>query len=288
MANVEIDSRALRGVLVVAGKARWLRDSIAVDRPVMALTARRFVFEEMEIEGYTTAGPGYFEADPETPTLHWNGQRFFDREHSTEVFDALALIGGPPASSPSGFAGNAAHVASGSHAGAPVRAFVLDGADASLKDALRSLLGWKDRVSMEAVREAIGAGHPLIAVDAMRICADEGGLAAEFHVLATHLLHPMRPPEAKAIALGLVARRLAGSPPGSAEANALVELTGRAWRFERQYRVAEGYLDVWSGAPEHVRRAPGGDEVTAMALDETAADRLRAMREKLRSKGGGQ
>jgi hypothetical protein len=277
---MDLDSRALKGAQVVSGNARWTEDSIAVERPVMALTARRFVVEaaqNIEFEGFTTHPAPYADPDPETPTLDLDGQRFFDRSHLKGWFPALAIIGGPPAPSPSGFAGNSAHVS----AGTPVRPFVLEGADAPLKDAIHSFLGWKDRVSMEGVREAIEAGHPLIAVDAMRICV-EAGSAAEFQTLAAHLLHPTRPPEAKAIALRLLARRLERLQPGSAESDALVELTARAWRFERQHGVAEGYLNVWSSAPEQVKRSPVGHEVIAMALDETAADRVRAMQRKLR------
>jgi hypothetical protein len=284
MAAMDLNSRALRGAQVIAGKARWTQDSIVVERPVMALTARRFVFEaaqNIEIEGFTMLPAPYADPDMETPTLNLDGQRFFDRRHSEEPFPALAIIGGPPAPSPSGFAGNSAHVAAGPGEGGPVRPFVLEGADAPLKDAVRSFLGWKEVVSMEGVRDAIGAGHPLIAVDALRICADSGA-ADEFQALAAHLLHPTQPPEAKAIALRLVARRLERLQPGSAESDALVALTSRAWRFERQHRVAEGYLDVWSSAPEQVKRAPSGEEVIAMALDETAADRLRDMQRKLR------
>ena len=92
---MDLDSRALRGVQVLVTTARWMRESIAVERPVMALTARRFALEGtggIEIEGFTTYPAPYYEPDSESPTLSLDGQRFFDRGHSKEAFPALVMI----------------------------------------------------------------------------------------------------------------------------------------------------------------------------------------------------
>lgn len=288
MAFMDLDSRVLAGAWLVEGRSVWLGDKVIIPRPALALTARRFrltsgdMEEALEIEGYTTEQPPYRDPDVRTATLHLEGQRFFDRTHSSDPVEVLALVGGPPAAPPTGFAGYFAHVVSGPRQGEPVRPFALEGADRALGRAVHHFAGWKNHMNPEVVQQVIDAGHPLIAVDALRICAGGECGMVEFERLAAHLLHPSETPEAKAIALELVARKLKSQTPGSLNADALVTLTWRAWQFERQYRIGEAYLQVWAGAPEQVKRHPNSRELIAMALDDTATERIRSLRSRLR------
>jgi hypothetical protein len=283
---MEIDSRALRGVRVIVGRSIWLGDTVVVDRPALPLTERRFRFESaeetLEFEGYTFDQPPYREPDVWTPSLDLDGQRFFDRAHGKEATDALLLVGGPPAPLPRGAVGRFARVASGPRQGEAVRPFALQGADRPLGEAVQRLVGWRDRPAPEVIDQAVDAGHPLIALDALRICTDLECRAGGYQRLARRLLHPSEPPEARAIALGVVGRKLRKLRAGSEEANALVELTWRAWQRERQHPVAEKCLEAWVGAPEQIQKFPASRELIAMALDETAAERRRGLRRRLR------
>lgn len=284
-------STELAGAAAVVGRA--MLESETVLRQAMnvaELTRRRFRFEGDQIlhgtaelppgglvfEGTTTYPPPYMRPDPLSPTLHLDGQRFFDEEHEAGPLPTLLLIGGPPVPASAGFDEPAA--------GPPVRPFLLQGADRTLVTALPSLLGWQPEISTAAVERTLEAGHPLIPLDALRIAARQEGDAAHVEILAGWLLHPTQPPEAKVIALDLVAQALRRLRPGSREADSLVALTLWNWRLERWRPANAAYLEAWILAAPQVKASSAARELKAMALDETAAERVSALQAELRKK----
>jgi hypothetical protein len=294
-----IDSADLEPTSVVTGTA-LLEDEEVLElqggSDVPALSRRRFRFEARDVvagrstegehrfEGYTHLPPPYMRPDPWRPSLGLEGQRFFDQELGDEPLPVLLLIGGSPVIPGPGLRDRRATVLDGPAAGEPVRPFLLRGADRKLPEALPALVGWQPRLDAEAVERAIDADHPLIALDALRVVARPDGPERPelLEPLAERLLHPTQSPEAKVLALELLARVLARLRPRSREADSLVEITLWNWRLERRFRAETSYLETWAAAASQVRAAGVATELRAMALDETAADRLRELRARLR------
>jgi hypothetical protein len=76
-----------------------------------------------------------------------------------------------------GYEGNAPQLRSGA-ASQPARVIALAGADAGLDQAWSAAVGWSSDRSPAAWKRAADAGHPLIALDALRIALTAGDLAA--------------------------------------------------------------------------------------------------------------
>lgn len=228
-------------------------------------------------EGYTTVPPAERSDDVRLPSVRLEGQAFFDRALPDGPLPIFLLIGGNPISAPGGFQGKTASVLDGSLNGQPVRAFLLAGADRSLPTALPSLAGWNLPLSLVIAMEATRAGHPLIALDALRLAArqPEGDIVL---TLAAHLLHVAQPAPVRSIALELLATIASGFPPGSEAANALLRLSVETWRMERRYATEAGYLNLWIAAAPQALASDSAEAIRAMATDETTAQRLQALR----------
>jgi hypothetical protein len=299
-------STDLAGAAMATGTARLVAEVVLRQvEGVPALTRRRLSFMPqevlrgdaawfprggLEIEGYTTSHPPYHLPDPQSPSLYLDGQRLFDEGLPAEPFQALLLVGGAPAAPPDGFPEHRAAVLDGPGAGQAARPFRLAGADRALPSALPALLGWQREISRQAVARTLEAGHPLIALDALRLAALPQAAPPVppriewVEPLAAWLLHPTQPPEGRVLTLELVARVLRRLPPRSAAADALVRRTLWLWRLERRWPVAAAYLEAWEAAARQVRASTVAAELAAMALDETAAERLRLLQKRLRER----
>jgi hypothetical protein len=290
-----LTSAELRDAAVVVGTATHLGDETVEPGAAPgfgSVALRRFRVGDVRVlragstpvdaggfafEGFTTLAPPFAPRDPLAPTLRLEGQRFFDEQLPAGPFPVLLLVGGPPISPPAGFGGRRASVSDGVVAGAPVRPFLLAGADAGLPEAVGALAGW----AAGTVEAAAAAPHPLVALDALRIASGPPPDAARVQTLARRLLHPATPQEARSSTLELVGRVLQALPAGSPGANALVELTAWTWRLERRHAPETAYLELWAGAAEQVRASGVAKEVRAMALDRTAVDQRDALRGRL-------
>ena len=290
-------SSALTGLAAVTGEAVEI-DQKAFDDEAGSpspLTRRRFRLTPARVirgdqavladadcvfEGFTLVQQGAAKADPRSPTLFLDGQRFFDEPQTPGLIPVMVLIGDPPPSPPMGFGGRTSRVAGGRLDGVAVRPFRLTGADRNLADAMPSLVGWRGQ-SDAASQAAIVAEHPLVPLDALRLEARRELRIDAVEGLATVLLHPTQAPQATVLTLGILRKALRSLPPGSQEAERLLRLTAWNWRLERSQAVEVAYLETWLGAVDQLLASAIGEELRALATDVTGLDRVSRLRSEL-------
>lgn len=220
----------------------------------------------LTVFGFTLLAPSQRVNDVRSPSLWLDGQAFFDVGLHPGALEVLLLIG-PPAIPPiRGFLGHTAAVESGADAGQPVRAFLLEGADAALPAAFPSLVGWQAAPTLATARAATVAPHPLIALDALRI-ATRSALSDQVELLAKWLLHPAQPAGVKALAVSLLGEAIKQMPPGSPEADALIGIAVTGWESERSYQTDAAYLRALQSASGNIKASSRLRQVEAIAAD---------------------
>jgi len=232
------------------------------------------------LTGYTQLAAVQRADDPRDATLTFDAQRLFDRPWPA-TFSVLVIVGGPPVVQPMG-ANHRGAVLTGSSA--PVRAFALLGADANLGTEARKLTGWQAKATADTTLAAIRSGHPLLALDALRIAVRDAAL--DPLVLAgTELLHPSHPSAVRAAAIELLVTALANAKPGSAEAERLVEVVLVGWELEQRDRVELAYLrSLLKVSPQlraaklHERARAAGDAPNASELAAALKDLAAALK----------
>lgn len=232
---------------------------------------------EYMFEGFTLVQQRAAKADPQSPTLFLDGQRFFDEPYPPGPIPILLLIGDPPPTPPMGFGGRTSHIVGGRLDGVGVRPFRLTGADGVLADVVPLLIGWQGQ-SAAAVQAATAAPHPLIPLDALRVEARRDLTIDTMEGLATVLLHPTQAPQAKVLSLGILRTVLRRLPPGSPEAERLLRVTAWNWRLERSQPVEAAYLEAWLGAVDQLLASALGGELRALATDTTTQERIGRLR----------
>lgn len=216
--------------------------------------------------GFTMLAPAQRVIDTGSPTLQLEGQAFFDSKLPSESMDVLLLIGGADITPIMGFMGNSASVESGVYKDQPVRAFLIEGADNTLPQALPSLVGWQVEPTMETAQAAIQAPHPLIAIDALRI-AVRSGASEQVELLAQSLLHPAQPAGVKATAIELLGEAINQMPQGSKEADKLIDVAVAGWEAERAYPIDAAYLRALQSASVQIKQSSQLERVKAIADD---------------------
>lgn len=212
------------------------------------------------LTGYTQLSTAQRADDPREAMLSFDTQRLFDRPWPA-TFPVLVIVGGPPVSAPMG-ANQKQPVLTGTTEA--VRAFALTGADAGLATAIPRLVGWQTRRGPEATRAALEAGHPLVALDALRVAVDDGDLDSTV-IAGTDLLHPMQPSAVRAQAIELVAAAIGKAKAGSPEADRLIEVALTGWEIEQRARVDLAYLRSLQHAAPQLRASKLHARVRAMA-----------------------
>jgi hypothetical protein len=265
-----LNSAEMTEVVAVRGTARLLEekpvDPISGTSP--SLYQRRFDFTGLEVirgssadlkkvssirfSGFTMLAPAQRGIDSHSPTLRLEGQTFFDSKLPQDSMNVLLLIGGPEITPIRGFMGYSASVESGIYKGQPVRAFLLEGADVTLPQALPSLVGWQPKPTVATARAAMMAPHPLIALDALRIAA-RLGTSDQAELLAQWLLHPAQPAGVRVTTIKLLGEAIKQMPQGSKEADVLIGVAMTGWEAERGYPIDAAYLRALESASEHVK-----------------------------------
>lgn len=216
--------------------------------------------------GFTTLAPIQRSIDSHSPTLRLEGQAFFDSKLHPDSMDVLLLIGGPEITPIRRFMGYSASIESGTYKGQPVRAFLLEGVDVSLPQALPSLVGWQPKPTLATARAATMAAHPLIALDALRI-ASRTGASDQVELLAQWLLHPAQPAGVKTTAIELLGQAINQMPQGSKEADMLISIAVAGWEAERAYPIDAAYLRTLQSASGHIKSSNQLGRVEAIADD---------------------
>ncbi len=216
--------------------------------------------ETATLTGYTQLSTAQRADDPREAMLSFDAQRLFDRPWPV-TFPVLVITGGPPASAPMG-ANQKPPALTGTTAA--VRAFALIGADAGLATAIHRLVGWQAKHGLEATRDALDAGHPLVALDALRVAVDDGDVDSTT-VAGTELLHPMQPSAVRAQAIELIAAAIAKAKPGSPEADRLIEVALTGWELEHRARVDLAYVRSLQHAGPQLRASKLHGRVRALA-----------------------
>lgn len=279
-----LDSSQLREVVVVRGVATVTESAVPGSGESPTRFKRHFevrqlhlirgaakLGESLAFEGATEVGPTSRDADVWSPALRLEGEAFLQRALPAAAVPVLLLIGGPPAGGE--LAGSAAQVVSPVLRGQPVRAFLLEGADRALGEAIVNLVGWQAD-PRAAAQKALEGGHPLLAMDALRVLSARPDAVAQVEGLAKRLTHPAQPAAVRAGALSLVATALQRQAPGSKEANALVGVLLTAYEGERRVSVEAAVLEALTAAAPQVR---GSDRVPAargVATNSYLAQRL--------------
>ncbi|MCP5107595.1 MAG: hypothetical protein GY950_29675 [bacterium] len=277
-------SSELTGSVALLGTARLLEESPVghTSDASPGLYRRRFELSGLEVIrgssaafeevnsitffGFTMLAPGQRTSDTRSPTLHLEGQVFFDSTLPPAPMNLLLLVGGPPITPIRGFMGHAASIENGVHKGKAVRAFLLEGADVTLPRALLSLAGWQTRPTLAAARTAAAAPHPLAALDALRI-AVRSGKDAQVELLARWLLHPAQPAGAKVAAIELLGHAAGRFPCGSKKNDTLIGVAVAGWEAERAYPIDNAYLRALQSISGHVKMSSYLDRVGAIADD---------------------
>jgi len=169
----------------------------------------------LALVGFTMLAPAQ-RADDDAPTLSFDTRRFFDGPAHTG--DVLVIAGGPAPVPPMGFEGNGPELVAGTQRW-PARVIALDGADRDLERALVGVVGWSAARSPQA---ALDAGHPLVALDALRVAlAARDPEGAE--LVATGLLQAGSPAAVQAAARAAidVALSIDGKRPDAERLRAL-------------------------------------------------------------------
>lgn len=226
------------------------------------------------LTGYTQLSTAQRADDPREATLSFDPQRLFDRPWPA-TFPVLVIVGGPAVSAPMG--ANQKPPALTGATGA-VRAFALVGADASLATAIGRLVGWQPRRGLDATRAALEAGHPLVALDALRVAVDDGDVDGVV-AAGTDLLHPVQPSAVRALAIELVAAAIARARPGSPEADRLIEVALTGWELEQRARVDLAYVRSLQHAGPQLRDAKLHARVRALADAPNAREAAAALKD---------
>ena len=216
--------------------------------------------------GFTLLSPAQRVIDSRSPTLQLEGQAFFDSKLPPDSMDVLLLIGGPEIASIMSFMGNRASVESGVYKGQPIRVFLLEGADATLPQALPSLVGWQVEPTLATAKAATTAPHPLIAIDALRI-ATRSGASDQVELLAQWLLHPAQPAGVRVSAIKLLGQAIEQVPQGSKEADTLIAVAVAGWEAERAYPIDPTYLRTLQSVSGHIKKSDHLRQVKAIAGD---------------------
>lgn len=193
---------------------------------------------------------------PESSILDLSGQHFFDVALPTETPQVLLIIGGTEHTSQMGVVTNNATIQGGSHDGEPVRAFLLDGVNANLDEAVLAFTGWQDERSLETAQAALNAEHPLVAVDAMRIAVQERAFD-QIEYLADELLTPARPTGVKINAIELLRFGINAAPTETAAR--LLDIAMEGWENEQAAQLLTSYLNTFrstTGKTNEVGLAP--------------------------------
>jgi hypothetical protein len=216
--------------------------------------------------GFTLLAPSQRVSDTRSPSLWLDGQAFFDAALHEGRLEVLLLIGPPEIPPVRGFQGHTAAVEGGAYADQPVRAFLLEGADATLAEAVPALVGWQPKPTLATARAAVAAPHPLIALDALRVASR---LAADDQVtlLATWLLHPAQPAGVKALAIGQLGESIKEMPQGSPAADALIGIAVAGWEAERAYQIDAAYLRALQSASAAIKASSRRQQIEAIAAD---------------------
>jgi hypothetical protein len=277
-----LTSSELTDVVAVRGTVRLLEEK-PINRgkgTAPSLYQRRFELADHEViwgtggeqlssftfSGFTMLAPSQRGLDPHRPTLKLEGQTFFDNSLPIDTTDTLLLLGGPEITPEMGFMGNTASVEDGIYAGQPVRAFLVQGADKMLPQALPSLVGWQAEQTLDTARAATTAAHPLIALDALRIAMHERA-NNQIELLAQWLLHPTQHPGVRSSAIHLLGEAINQMPLRSQEADTLLRIAVVGWEAERTYQVDAAYLRALQSVSGHVKASGQLEQVKAIADD---------------------
>jgi hypothetical protein len=226
------------------------------------------------LTGYTQLSTAQRADDPREAMLSFDTQRLFDRPWPA-TFPVLVIVGGPPVSAPMGANQKPPTLTGTTEA---VRAFALTGADAGLATAIPRLVGWQARHGSEATRAALEAGHPLVALDALRVAVDDGDLDSTVNA-GTDLLHPMQPSAVRAQAIELVAAAIAKAKAGSPEADRLIEVALTGWEIEQRARVDLAYVRSLQHAAPQLRASKLHGRVRALADAPNAREQEAALKD---------
>jgi hypothetical protein len=237
---------------------------------------------ELHWEGSTLVPLASARADPLSPTIDLDGQRYFDTRFETTPLPVLLLIGGAATSGSFGHEGQRARML-GPLFDAPARPFYLAGRDSVLPRVMPALLGWLAETPRTSAW-ATALDHPLVALDALRIVARGRADLPFAPELLGWLLHPTQAPEARLAALSALAEILHRLPPVDPAAEAFLREAAWSFRLERQFEVEGAYLEVVASCARHVDSSSAGRELADMATDGTAARRLEELR--IRAKRG--
>jgi hypothetical protein len=222
--------------------------------------------KSITFSGFTLLAPLQRGIDTRSPTLRLEGQAFFDSTLPSDAIDVLILIGEPEIAPIKGFMGYSASVESGIYKGQPVRAFLLEGADATLPEALLSLVGWQAKPTLSTAKNALEAPHPIVAIDALRIAARKEA-SDQVELLSQWLLHPGQPAGVKATAIELLGLAISQLPQGSKEANILIETASTGWEAERAYQIDAAYLRTFLSISGHIKKSNQIKRIEAIADD---------------------
>jgi hypothetical protein len=219
------------------------------------------------LTGYTQLAAAQRADDPRDATLTFDSQRLFDRPWPAE-FSVLVIVGEPAVAAAMG-ANSKPPLLSG--VSAPVRAFALIGADASLATASRQLVGWTTPRKLEATRAALHAGHPLVALDAMRVAIQDASIEA-IALSARELLHPSQPSAVRASAIEMLGDAIANARPGSPEAEQLIEAALVGWELEQRTPVESTYVRSLTKAAPQLRASRLRDRARTVGNSASTSD----------------
>jgi len=226
------------------------------------------------LTGYTQLSTAQRADDPREATLLFDTQRLFDRPWSAS-FPVLLILGGPAVSAPLG-ANQKVPVLSGS--AEPVRAFALIGADASLATAIPHLVGWQVTRTIATAQAALAAGHPLLALDALRVAVHDAAID-QIVLAGTDLFHPSQPSAVRVAAIELVAAAIAGAKAGSPDADRLAEVALLGWEAEQRARVDTAYVRSLTHAAPQLRGSKLHDRARAVANAPNATELATLLKE---------
>ncbi len=280
-----LTSAELTEVTAVRGTANLLEEKpFSSNRDKSSsLYQRRFKLKEMDViygrptflenvseltfYGFTLLASTQRVQDSRSPTLRLEGQDFFDSTLSPDSMDVILLIGEPEIDAVVGFMGQSAAIESGAYKGQAVRAFLIEGANATLPSALLSLVGWQPQSpTLETAKTATMASHPLIALDALRI-AVRTGMSDQIELLAQWLLHPSQPAAVKATAVELLGQAIIVLPQGSKEVDRLIDIAVSGWEAESAYPINATYLRALQSSVEHIKVSNQLERVRGIAGD---------------------
>lgn len=279
-----LTSAELTEVIAVRGTAKILEEKPIELSGASApsLYQRRFTLTNMDVihgnptlldngsqitfSGFTMLASTQRILDSRSPTLRLEGQAYFDSKLSPDSMDVLLLIGRSEIDPIAGFMGHSAVIESDAYKGHAVRAFLVEGADATLPSDMPLLVGWQPQPTIDTARTAIMASHPLIAVDALRIAA-RSGIRDQVELLARWLLHPAQPVGVRITAIELLGQAINQVPQGSPEADALIGITVAGWETERAYPLDAAYLRALQSASQHIKRSSRLQQIETIADD---------------------